>query len=933
MPIYCTDIPPVTTNVYLSGMGACVGPAQSINLPLYQHNVVPFFCYDLPPITDCSTLSSIDKMKYYNEYIYRDTVTVPVAMQGCPLRIYYKTCCRSHIFTNVVNSSLTAVYTEAIIVDPSVCNRSAYSIDLPVDYLEAGKPYHVANMMFDPDGDSLVYSLAPCLLDSNVSDVFAAGLSTSQPFYTTPANSIGFDPVTGNLSFTPRINMVQYSLFDIVVEEYRNGQLIGINRRTYYPIVTNIVTGQINSIPQLVDVTRFNGTAWHSQGTDTNFEVCPGENVTFRLEFLDDDVTDTVSLDNLYNSLAMVYPSATITSTQPTSNRLILEIQIPAVRYEGFQFSISDSKCLPGGIQSYGIGFTPRAACGRIWGYVFNDGNNNCLLDGSETRLNEALVTLTKGGLTQSTTTLASGFYNFMVADTGTYTITVQQGAPYRTLCTSAQTVLHPNPTTIAQHNLPTEVTTLCPLLNVNIGSAQLVACANNQYTINYCNRGTLAAAQASITVTLNSLFVVDSSSIPWTSQNSSTYTFNLDTLAAASCGNFVIYGRLDTACTTLLGQSFCAQAHIYPDTLCNAWTAARLVVEGRCHNDSVAFRIINIGQQALTTARPYRVLENNSLIFNSSPLSLAAGATTPWMNYPAIGATYRLEIDQEAGYPWGLQASATLEGCQDSAHATTALQTGFVNIFSLDDGAPYQAIDCQASSTGFHSNDKQAFPIGYSNAHYIQPNEDLTYRIRFQNTGTTPVQNLLVIDTLSPFLDAMTVLPNAASHAYTWRVRESRILEITFPNIALPSNASGFVDFAVQQQPNNPLGSVINNEATIYWDGQAALTTNSTFHTIDENFLIFTPLTDLTVDKEWRVTVAPNPFEQSTTLHIHRELPYETLQLMVYNSLGQLVQQVRNQDGTATLTVQRQGLPAGIYFYRLTGDGIFLQTGQLIAR
>ena len=56
-----------------------------------------------------------------------------------------------------------------------------------------------------------------------------------------------------------------------------------------------------------------------------------------------------------------------------------------------------------------------------------------------------------------------------------------------------------------------------------------------------------------------------------------------------------------------------------------------------------------------------------------------------------------------------------------------------------------------------YDPNDKYAEPEGYSEEHFILPDEEIQYRIRFQNTGNFPAGQVIVRDTLSSLLDFET--------------------------------------------------------------------------------------------------------------------------------------------------------------------------------
>lgn len=66
------------------------------------------------------------------------------------------------------------------------------------------------------------------------------------------------------------------------------------------------------------------------------------------------------------------------------------------------------------------------------------------------------------------------------------------------------------------------------------------------------------------------------------------------------------------------------------------------------------------------------------------------------------------------------------------------------------------------------------------------------------------------------------------------------------------------------------------------------------------------------------RLNIFPNPFSTQTTLHIEERL--QNASFTVYNSVGQTVAQIKNISGQ-TITFNRDNLPSGLYFVRLTED------------
>ncbi|MBI1266269.1 MAG: T9SS type A sorting domain-containing protein [Cryomorphaceae bacterium] len=139
-----------------------------------------------------------------------------------------------------------------------------------------------------------------------------------------------------------------------------------------------------------------------------------------------------------------------------------------------------------------------------------------------------------------------------------------------------------------------------------------------------------------------------------------------------------------------------------------------------------------------------------------------------------------------------------------------------------------------------YDPNDKYCVPEGYAEPHFILGTEELEYRIRFQNTGDSYAQNVLVVDQLDATkLDISTFNPVFASHDYSTILNGNGQLEFHFDNIVLPDSATdepgsqGYVVFRIQPLAGLIGGDVINNTASIYFDDNDPIITNTTYHTI----------------------------------------------------------------------------------------------------
>ena len=226
---------------------------------------------------------------------------------------------------------------------------------------------------------------------------------------------------------------------------------------------------------------------------------------------------------------------------------------------------------------------------------------------------------------------------------------------------------------------------------------------------------------------------------------------------------------------------------------------------------------------------------------------------------------------------------------------------------------------------------------MGYdSTAHYLYPNVDLDYQINFENKTSTTINNVIILVSISPFLDITTLEMGAASHPYTWSLEAGNVLKITFNNIALadsinnPNEFRGFVRYRIQQQKDNAIGSVIYNTGYIYMDSNLPIATNATWHTIDSNFAaINVSVAEIFVPKT-SVNIYPNPFRQQTTIKVESTINYEHLELRVVDLTSRQVKQIQCFHNNS-IQISRKGLSKGIYFYQLQGDGKLISTGKIM--
>lgn len=191
-----------------------------------------------------------------------------------------------------------------------------------------------------------------------------------------------------------------------------------------------------------------------------------------------------------------------------------------------------------------------------------------------------------------------------------------------------------------------------------------------------------------------------------------------------------------------------------------------------------------------------------------------------------------------------------------------------------------------------------------------------LYYTVRFENTGTASAINVRISDVLDNKLDENSVRMVSASHDYvldridnqlTWRF-DGIQLPTTTQN---PTGGKGYVYFKVKPKPGYAVGDIILNTASIFFDFNPAIVTN-TFQTqfvaslgtgefADSGFVVY-----------------PNPAGD----HVTVALGYGSgtiAGIAVYDMLGKTMLSTKPAVGSTSEMVDVSGISSGIYFLEVT--------------
>ena len=566
----------------------------------------------------------------------------------------------------------------------------------------------------------------------------------------------------------------------------------------------------------------------------------------------------------------------------------------------------------------------------QIIGNIARDAQPNCVVDSLENKLSGWVVSAENSSNTFYAVTDTTGKYQMQI-DTGDYVLSIHPPNLIWETCENDIDISVDNNTPITEQDFPMEPVVDCPLLVVSSNLFAARPCFdNNQYAVSYCNEGTVTATNAYIEIEVEDDLSYVSSTVNLAMQDGNKYTFNLGDIASGECGSFKVYFMVD--CEAELGASTCITSHIYPDSFCvvdPSWGGAFVEIDVECEDTLVNFYLQNIGTADMPTSKEYIVVEDAILIMMNN-FQLLTGQTDSF-SIPANGSTFTLLAEQVENAPGDPFLSAWVEACGTNGSGSFSL--GYINQFSLGDNVPYLDTDCRVLTGSYDPNDKQGFPLGYDDEHFIRQNTDLEYKIRFQNTGTDTAFTVVIRDTIASELDIPSIHAGAASHPYSWRIYGGNILEFTFNSIMLPDSninepaSHGFVEFKIAQQPDLPNGTVINNKAGIYFDYNEPIITNQTVHTIGLDFITVSLQNPIAEDT--RVHVYPNPLQDFAIFKMEKEVKDGWME--IYDLSGKLAWQQKINGKQFEL--KRNDLKSGIYFYKITDEGNAINSGKIVVR
>ncbi len=562
-----------------------------------------------------------------------------------------------------------------------------------------------------------------------------------------------------------------------------------------------------------------------------------------------------------------------------------------------------------------GIEITPFSSKSVI-GRVYADNNDNCIFDDGDSPIANALVEYS--GTIIYDETLADGTYKLLLPGNADGQVQISQSTVPNLLWSNncsefpaTFTVDFPENDTLFA-DVPYSSTIDCALPVVQTSVPFLRRCFTNPRVVQYCNYGTETLPPGEIILHYDEGIIPISFSTPY-SFDGEYYSIAINGLSPGECGSFQIVDSV--TCENGLGSYGCVEASYVQVPDCYEfsaeWDGSDLTVDAICSDSTTAtFTVINVGSSAMSQSMPYE-LKRNGQVEETGNLQLNAGESAEF-SYTNDDDLLTFAVWETPNNPFNILA-------WDLSDCNSNINFGGNSIsYAIQDQQPWLDIDCDLIIGSYDPNDKFAWPFGQGESLKVERDDEIEYRIRFQNTGNDTAFAVVIVDTLSDMLDVESLRFTGNSHNYSYELVD-RVLTVTFNPIILPDSSTnldesiGYVKFALKQNEDNPNNYVIENFADIYFDFNPPIRTNTEIRTIGEVALNIESIGSK------NIKLYPVPASNIISIELPANDDFSSSIIHVYDLSGRKL--IRQDSKSLLNTLNTAELSSGIYLLEVINN------------
>jgi hypothetical protein len=307
---------------------------------------------DISQVCDTNSLScNGGTLPGITETVYEGVITTMTPCSDWILS--YSVCCLNSAIQNITTPSSVNFYVETTLDNTvHLNNKSPYFVDAPRWMIPVNQMSFISAGAYDPDGDSLYFSMVTPLSETSILVALNAGHSATEPFISTPSTS--FNNQTGIITTQPTTFGISY--ISVKVEEFRNGQLIG-------SVIRDFTTNSFNISNVLPTINN----------SSLNLSLCaPSDTIT--IDVFSSDATDSVTTKLFRLPPSSNYATLPIApildqTTNYLNDTVVLELGfgfvLPNQSYITY-INVEDNQCPIKGIQSYAV-IVNTSNCDSVW--------------------------------------------------------------------------------------------------------------------------------------------------------------------------------------------------------------------------------------------------------------------------------------------------------------------------------------------------------------------------------------------------------------------------------------------------------------------------------------------------------------------------------------------------------------------------------------
>tara|TARA_R110002050_G_scaffold221441_1_gene357287 strand:- start:75696 stop:80135 length:4440 start_codon:yes stop_codon:yes gene_type:complete len=272
------------------------------------------------------------------EHVYQGIVVLSPPCNSWTMA--WSSCCRNNQVTNLTNPGSLGTYLYTTMFSQvDSCNNSPVFTASPIPYVCKNQVVNYNFGVVEPDGDSIVYYMAPGQTSATATVPYVTGYTYLQP---TPGNNAVLNSTNGQLTFTP----TSLGVYVIVIRIEEYDRATGVVKATSIRDIQVVVQNCTNLQPKFDSGGIYNFSSTTGSRIDSNtVDICIGDSFSFDVSITDPDTLQTLSLyHNVYRALDS---NATVTLTNGNPAVFHISWLVPAGSppFKSFNLTAIDDAC------------------------------------------------------------------------------------------------------------------------------------------------------------------------------------------------------------------------------------------------------------------------------------------------------------------------------------------------------------------------------------------------------------------------------------------------------------------------------------------------------------------------------------------------------------------------------------------------------------